>query len=308
MLTTLDIAKMNGSDAFVGLIDETVQLAPEVMVGAARTIKGRQYKTLVRTGLPPVSFRNANEGSPASKSNYENRLVETFILNPAVEVDKANADSHEDGPEAAIAIEAAGVMEASMQLLSKQFYYGTSSDAKGHPGLVGSYDAANMTVDATGTSADQATSAWLVKFGRGDVTWVWGENGQMDMRDPREVRLTDTDGNPYDGYRAPLCAYPGLQVGSKRSAVRIANLTAQSGKGLTDALLNDALGKFPVGQPDAIFLTRQSLLQLANSRVQTTRNAQGTPPAIPTEIAGIGGVNIPIYATNGISNTEAIVP
>src|SRR5258708_5520975 len=95
--TLLDIAIMNGSDMAVGLVEETIRAVPEVLKGAARTIKGTQYKTLVRTNLPTVGFRAANEGSPTSKSIYENRLFETFILNPNWTCDKAVADSHEDG-------------------------------------------------------------------------------------------------------------------------------------------------------------------------------------------------------------------
>ena len=55
--TLLDIAKANGSDAAVGLIEEVMTYSPEVSRGAARTIKGLSYKTLVRTTLPTAAFR-----------------------------------------------------------------------------------------------------------------------------------------------------------------------------------------------------------------------------------------------------------
>src|SRR4051812_31372005 len=110
--TLLDIAKANGSDAVTGLIDETIKYHPELALGAARTIKGLSYKTLVRTSLPTVSFRNANEGVTVDKSNYENRNVECFVFTPRIQVDKAVADKYEDGPEAFIALEGAGVMES----------------------------------------------------------------------------------------------------------------------------------------------------------------------------------------------------
>src|SRR5690242_6538876 len=148
--TLLDIAKQNGSDAAVGLIEETSKACPEVRLGAARTIKGMSYKTLVRVGLPTVGFRLANEGVTPSKCEYINRTYETYIFNPRWECDKAVADRHEDGAAAFIANEAAGIMEAAFQWLGSQFYYGTGNDAKGFAGLLAAVDP-NMVVDATGT-------------------------------------------------------------------------------------------------------------------------------------------------------------
>ena len=54
--TLLDIAKANGSDAAVGLIEEVMTYSPEVNLGAARTIKGLSYKTLVRTAGSNVAM------------------------------------------------------------------------------------------------------------------------------------------------------------------------------------------------------------------------------------------------------------
>jgi len=67
MPTLMDIATRNAADLTIELLDEAVQYAPEVALGPARTIRGRQYKTLVRTANPTVSFRDANEGSAISK-------------------------------------------------------------------------------------------------------------------------------------------------------------------------------------------------------------------------------------------------
>lgn len=175
--TLLDIAKMNGTDAVVGLIDETTKAHPELRLGASRTITGFGYETLVRTGIYTGStFRDANEGATTGKSAYANRKVETFILEPRFEADKAIADRHEDGPAAYLATEGTGIMEKAMVDLSTQFYYGRNTvvggSAKGYPGLIDSYDAANNFVDAGGTTPNAGSSVWLVKFGPKDVQWV----------------------------------------------------------------------------------------------------------------------------------------
>jgi hypothetical protein len=303
MPTLLDIAKLNGTDAVVGLIEEASRACPEVRLGGARPIKGISYRTRVRTGLPTVGFRGANEGTAVSKSTFENRLVECFIFNPPWECDKAVADCFEEGPEAFIAIEGAGLLSAALISLAKCFYYGqdaTFGDAKGFPGLLAMHDAANMVVDAAGTTDNTASSVWAVRFGVQHVSWVYGNGGQLDLSDVTEVRLADAAGNPYMAYHQEILARPGLQVGSLYSVGRIKKLTEDAGKGMTDKLAFDLLAKFPTGvTPDMFLMSRRSLFQLRASRTAT--NATGAPAPIPTEIAGI-----PIQVTDAISNKETL--
>ena len=302
--TLLDIAKANGSDAVVGLIDETTKAHPEIRLGAARTIRGINYKTLVRTGLPTASFRAANAGTASVKGQYENRLVESFILNPRWECDKAVADKHEDGAEAFIAMEASAIMEASFVTLAKQFYYGITQggDPLGFPGLLEMYDSTNMVVDAGGTTATTGSSVWAVKFGVKEVQWVWGQGGALEMSDVRtETVLDPTDSTKkFTAYVQELLAYPGLQVGTFRALGRIKKLTADSGKGLTDILLAQLLSKFEVGiVPDVFLMSRRSLAQLQASRTAT--NPTGTPAPFPDSAFGI-----PIALTDAILDTEAL--
>ncbi len=314
--TLLDIAKRNGSDSVVGLIEEVIPAFPEISgmhaipgkgmvsipsVGASRTIKGRMYKTLVRTALPTVGFRDANQGVAASKSTYENRMVETFILNPRWECDVAIADQSEDGPQAFIADEAVAMTRASFIALAKQFYYGrnTGGDAKGHPGLIDSVDS-SMVVDAEGTTAGTGSSVWAVKYGPQFVQWVYGEEGSLDMTDPRIESIEDDNGNRFSAYIQELLAYPGLQVASKHAIARIKDLTADSGKSLDDDKLANLVQKFPAGiVPDVLFMSRRSLSQLRNSRTAT--NVTGAPAPYPTDWEGI-----PIAVTDSILDTETL--
>ena len=87
--TLLDIAKLNGSDAVVGLIEEVITAAPEFSVLPARTIRGTSYKTVSRTSYPAVGFREANGAATAGQSAFTNKMVECFILSALVTVDKA---------------------------------------------------------------------------------------------------------------------------------------------------------------------------------------------------------------------------
>ena len=298
--TLLDIAKANGSDAAVGLIEEVVTYSPEVQLGAARSIKGLNYKTLVRTGLPSVSFRDANQGTTPSKSPWENRLVEAFSLNPRWECDKAVADVYEDGAQAFIALEAAGIMQASMMALGSQFYYGVSNDAKGFPGLIAAYDADNMVVDAEGTTVNTGSSVWAVTWGPQAVQWVIGNNGALTVSDVTEQRVLDSDNKPYTAYCQELMSRIGLQVGNKYAVGRIKKLTDETGHTLTDNRLSSLLAKFPVGfRPSHFLMSRRSLMQLQQSRTAT--NPTGAPAPVPTEAFGV-----PIVATDSIVDTEAL--
>lgn len=301
--TLLDIAKRNGSDLLVGLIDETTKLIPEVSgitmdgtrvpnLGAARTIKGQQYKTLIRTSLPTAGFRDVNEGVTPSKSTYENRLVETFVLNPRWECDKAAADQSEDGPEAYIAEEADAIMQAAMQALGSQFFYGRASDGKGHPGLVDAVQAA-YTIDRTG-NGNACGSVYAVKFGPKDVSWVYGQNGKMDVTDVRIETLLDSNSKKFTGYVQELLAYVGVQVASLFSVGRIKNITAAAP--LRDSDIYSLLSKMKV-RPDVLFMNKTLLEQLRSSRTAT--NATGAPAPRPTEVDGV-----PIAPTESLTFTE----
>ena len=363
-ITLLDIVKKNGSDAEVGLVDETIRAYPEVAFGAARTIKGLNYKTLIRTGLGSVAFRDYNTGSGVVKATYRNQNIEAFLLNPRIEVDKAAADADEDGAEAYVAMEAKAVMEASLQLLGRTFYYGRRTtlggDAKGNPGLLDYVDPV-LTIDAGGSSSsvssatvtgsttvtvavaglyvgdgvsgtgipagttitaiqtstitisqaatatgtvtlayDRGSSVWLVAMGQQKVQWVFGQNGQMAMAPTRLGDIITPDGGHVTGYISELEAKPGLQVLNRFSVVRIKNLTKQSGKGLTDNVIGNALSLLPAGMVpfiQDIFMSTRSREQLRASR--TAVNPTGAPAPTPQDFE-----QIPIRATDSLSNIE----
>ena len=293
--TLLDVMKRNAGDAAVGLIDETTKNTPEVRLGAARTIKGTSYDTTIRTSLPVAGFRGANEGVTASKSEYANRTVGTFILNPRWECDKAVADANEDGALAYIYEEAEAIVAAAYQALGKQFYYGSQygGQAKGHPGLRDFVDSA-MIIDAEGTTEEGCTTVWAVRFGRKDVRWVLGQDGEVKVDDPWTESLVDKNGNKYTGYVQELLARVGLQVGSRLSVACIKNLSVANS--LDDDMMYDLIEAFKE-PPDMFFMTKRSRKQLRSSRTAT--NATGAPAPLPTEVEGI-----PIVRTDSLLDTE----
>jgi len=311
-LTLLDVAKMNGTDAVVGLVEESLSAAPEINLFPVRTITGTSYKTLVRTGLPTVDFIAASSGIATGKSTFENKIFETALLGGRIEVWKSVLDSPENGPASDIkATEASGVMEAAMRKVGRQVFYGKTAlgSALGFVGLVSFVDT-TMIHDATGTTANTGSSVYFVKFGPKDVSLVMGLNAKMELSEFRVESLTDGSNNKGPGEVADLASWIGLQCASKFSVARIKNVTADSGKGCTDSLLAAGLQLFPAGvMPDAILMSRRSRNQLQAARAAVSNLSTGKGELkggsayvpTPTDFEGI-----PIVATDSILNTEPI--
>lgn len=296
-VTLLDIAKATGTDAVVGLIEETMLVTPEISVIPARTIKGMRYKTKVLTDLPSVAFRSANEGVSATKGTIENRLVSCFYMSPRWEGDLAVLEEHEDGAKAAMAEEAVMHVSAAMITLSKQLWYGTANDAKGYPGVVDSL-LASHTVDAGGP--DTKSSVFALKLGPQACQMIWGLDGELRLSEPRRETLRDDNNKPFEGLSQTFENFaPGFAVHNTKAIGRIKNLSDDSNT-LDDDMMSNLLEKFPTAfRPDAFFMTRRSASQLRKSRTAT--NVSGQPAPIPMDFDGI-----PIYISEAISNAETV--
>ena len=312
-LNLLDITKLNGSDAVVGLIEEVTTVVPELDIFPARTVSGTSYKTVTRTALPPTAFRSANEGVTPGKSDFKDEVIQMYILDGQIEVDKRVADADERGPAHLQAIEAAGVARSAAINLAKQIWYGVSQDAKGFPGVKaftpygGTY-----TLDATGTTADTASSVYGVKFGEQDTIMIWGNNATLTLGEWREQQLTDSNSKKYTGLVNDLGGWTGLQLGNQYCAGRIANLTADSGKGLTEDLIFDFLDLFPVGyKPDALFMSRRSMSQLRKSiapsiTIKSKSAATATKGMMEAKAQIEESTGCQIVVTDAILDTDAI--
>lgn len=309
MPTLLDLAKQRGNDVQVGLIEESILVMPEMRLFPMRQISGVAYKTLIRTGYPTAQFRSANEGVPRSKSTFENRTVECYIIDSQIAADKAVADAWEPGGFSAYQmIESVGVLEAVMRRVARSIYYGNAADAvtaglgdaKGFPGFIQAYDAAAHEVDAGGSTA--LTSVWAVRLGIKDVHLIAGANQLPNILPEWRIQTVMLEDNAaMTAYVNSLMGWIGMQVGSVYSLVRIKKIGTDTGKGMTDSLGQQAIELFPSGvMPDFFIMNRRSRRQLHNSRTPTGNNPL-TPNQVPTptEIEGV-----PLIITDAISNAE----
>jgi hypothetical protein len=313
-LSLLDVAKLNGNDKIVGLIEENLTFAPEVARFPFRQIRGTSYRTVIRTGFPSVSFRAANEGVTPSKSTFKNALVECFILASQVEVDKAVGLAHEDGMAALEMIEANGVMKQALIELGSQIWYGVSVDAKGFPGIKAAIPfGSTIFLNSGGSDANVQTSAYFVKYGNQDVTLIGGNNTTFNLGEFRDQTLYDSSDNAYEGRTAGLTAWTGLQIGNANCVGRIGNIgqDSETGDTLTDSKIAQLLQKFPVGyRPDEIWMNRRSAGQLQRSRTVTINSGPGAAK-VAASVEAVApwpdsAFGIPIMVTDSILSTDAV--
>ena len=312
MASLLEIAKANGVEQ---VINEASRVHPELIVLPSFPLVGLSVRSVVYTGTSNVtgSFREANEGTADISETSENRDFQCRTAEPRIEEDRGVADRYELGATKWMEAKAARVLNLELLAWCKQMYYGSGNNAKGFPGLIQSHDLTNKVVDAGGTTATTGSSVWLVRAApAGDladdgVRWRFGQGGKMTF-DPVQLlpAIDPADSTKkFYKYHTAFTAYPGFQVQSLLTVVRIKKLTADTGKGLTDGLLNLALELFSEGNgPNHIFMSLRSNRQLQSSRTATSPT--GAPAPWPNQILGVDGQMIPIHVTGAISNTEAL--
>lgn len=316
--TMLEAAALQKNDVAVGLIEENLRYAPELMVFPSRVIPGTNYEAVIASGDPTVGFTAANDGPALTKTTLRKEMVTCGIFRGAIEIDLAvEKASQGSGLPSLESLESSRIAQAAMRYIGRQIFYGTSYDSKGFVGLkaftpkTATAGTSEIVVDATGTGT-AATSIYAVKFGIQDIHLVFGANQTLELSEFRDQQLTNsTTGNKFAGRVAELTAYIGMQRININSVGRILNVTADSGKTASDSLLSQLLEKFPVGfTPDAFFMSRRSHGQLARSRSVTIFSALGvnpgpnsrTSPVIATSVPDYNG--IPIVVTDSILNTD----
>lgn len=243
-------------------------------------------------------------------------------------------------------IQAIGRTKGQLRALQSQIF--TGSDAKGFPGLktltpFASGNTLTMTetaqdsgwersvLNVAGTTATTASSIYAVTFGEMDCQLCIGGPGGLanflNLPAPEKtwIEATDTIDSVVKGdwYNvAAVDGYCGLSVmgsneanASRRfpqfSVRRASNVTADSGKTCSDAVLNKLISASPDGhRPSRIYMSYRSRDQLQASRTPTSTvyvggvlpgNSSYNQAPIPTEFEGI-----PITATDAIGNTDAI--
>jgi len=298
-----DLLTVNNGDLSSVELSNILDKAPVLAAMAADTVAATTHKYLLETAAPTTGFRDVNDGRENTKGTDTTVTVALEILDATFAVDVALADAYKNGKEAYIQRELAKHLRSALFVAEGQIINGTiSGDSDGFDGLADTlvYGHA-MTLDAAGTTAATGSSVYgIVNSVDEGCALITGMGGNIDVGDTTVARIDGATGT-YPAYYTPVTGWLGLQAGNAYSAGRICNLTEDSGKGLTDALIANFLSAFPSGKmPDFLAMNRRSVFQLQASRTAT--NATGAPAPIPMEAFGV-----PIIVTDAITSVEALL-
>lgn len=265
---------------------------------------GTVHKYLKQTVAAGAAFRAIAAGVSNAASQDELMTVTLKLMDGSYDVDKAVADNFKGGKEAFLTRETAKHLRQAYFSIESQIFNGVANDAGGFVGLAAGLADTDlpMVVNAGGTSGGTTkSSVYLIRSNKDAVSLVIGNDGKLTIADPYLTRVLDGSNNPYDAWRVSMLGYFGLQLGSTYDVCRIANITNESGKSLTDDLVAEAISKFPSDkQPNYIVCNRATLAQLRASRTAT--NPTGAPANFPSECFGIR-----IIVSDTLSTAETLI-
>jgi len=305
-MTVANVATFNKVDMDL-LVSDILDDAPFLAMMASRTVRSNIFSYTRTTANPAVGFRAVNDGVENFKGTYEKITLDLGLLDASFAVDIGAALTDERGADHILGVEAQAHLRQAMREVEEQIINGTVGNVA-TSAFNGFADQANlnqlsdaMVAGAGGSTAATGSSVYLVRMGEGDVEALWGQDGVITIGERQIVERDGSATGRFGAYYHNITGWCGLKVGSVYSVARIANLTADSGKGLTDLLISSALSLFPAGRaPNVLVMNRRSHRQLQQSRTAT--NATGAPSPFPTESFGF-----PIVVTDSIISTETLL-
>jgi hypothetical protein len=316
-LTTLaELVRFNSLDVNPAEISDILNGAPVLaQLHAMMSSNGTTHKYNVETTAPVIGFRAINAGADYTASDSTQVSVDLKFIDATIREDIAQCQAYRGGSEAWLDKRTARQLRQALFTLETQVFNGTvGGDASGFNGLA---DDANynqlsdaLVVDAGGTAAGTGSSVWFLRSTPDDASMALvgaGDEGlsmdniNFNIGETFKAQIAGSNGKLMTALCRDIGGHLGIQIGSKYAAARIANLTAESGKGLTDLLLSQCLELFPSSDPPThIVMNRRSGGQVQRSR--TTYSPVGQPAPLVREYEGI-----PIIYTDAITNTETLL-
>lgn len=329
-LTLKDITSWNNTDDVVGLVENIVNVAPELDVVMGRPIRGISYNARIRTAIAAnAAWRKVNSGVALSASSYDRKRWNCMPFDVQLRIDEATlieGQTEGDLPGKIMTEEAVGAMRAKALVVGKQFYQGTLNDPLGTPGLIDFLTTArtqvdsrtgkkiDQVVDAGGTTAGACETVWFIKRGPADVCWLFGNGKGITMNPWMWQQVTPADGV---GKNRSICSnifgYLGLSMNNYHAVGAIINVDVTNGTTTANGLWDDKtvaklFAKWPITEkPDLCLCTQNAAAALQQQRTVTNMVVNGVnngtgriaPIAdFPTILPTMG--NCPIVVTDSI--------
>ena len=253
LVTLADVAKSKNNQ--IGKVAEVlVQENPMLQdIPYMEMNEGAIHKEDIRSGLPAIYYRKANEAIPASKTTTEERSFQAAHFESKSQIDAAVAQR---GGKDRIAYnrwnQAQGHIQAHAIEHAALTIYGSPVDSNRKvPGFFDVYSTlstseptSKQVIDAGGTGSDNM-SILLVHWGERAVFGVYPAGTQAGLqridRSPGntqiQIQATDLNGNPgaFWGYEEDFMIDHGLVIKDYRQAGRIANISLDALKTGTGA-------------------------------------------------------------------------
>ncbi len=271
--------------------------------------EGTIHKEEIRSNLPAVYYRKANQPIPASKTSTEERTFQACHFESKSQIDKAVASR---GGTDRIAYnrwnQAMGHLQAHAQEHASLLLYGSpEASTLKTAGLADIYstvdeaaeETAKQVIDGGGTTGDN-TSIWLINWGERSVFGVYPKGTSFGLqrtdhsKDGKLVQIHGVDANgnagTFWGYEEEFSVDHGLVVKDYRQASRICNIDPallKSGVGAADLIdlmisadhkihnPDTGMGVWYVNRTIAAFLHKQSLTAVGAGAGITYENFGG---------------------------------
>lgn len=280
---------------------------------------GTVHKYLKETVAPTATFRPANTGVDNQAGEVEMVTVNCAYLDGHFARDVALADGYRGGRAAYMDREVRRQIKSMLagleaSILGKSPFASdngsSSGSASSSSGTGGHFDslpecprvatlAGGMVVNAGGHGG---RSVWLLRSSDDGCAIVAGNEGRVSFGfNPDTLVAMQTLTGTYMALAAELGGWFAMQYGTIYDIGRIANLDSTSGHTLTDAMLSNAIARFPATRkPNLIVMDPTLAAELRNSRTAT--NPTGAEAALPREFDGIE-----IVVTDQLKTDEATV-
>lgn len=276
LVTLADVAK--SQDKMIGSVAEVLlQENPMLMdIPYMEMNEGTIHKEEIRSGLPAVYYRKANEAIPASKTTTEERTFSAAHFESKSQIDSAVAKrggmdriAYNRWNQAQGHIQAHAIEHASLTIYGSPM----GSNLK-TPGFFDVYSTLNTATDETakqvidaGGTASNNSSILLVNWGERSIFGIYpaGTRAGLKRTDRSagnkevQIQALDSTGAPgsFWGYEEQFEIDHGLVVKDYRQASRIANI-------------DDLLLKSGVGAADLI-----DLMISAHYKIHNPQNGKG---------------------------------
>lgn len=292
---------------------------------------GTKHKSVIRTGLPTVSWGMLYAGIAQSKSTTTEVEDTTGFVEGLSAVDTRLLKLYGDKAASVRMSEAQSFLEAMSQEVESQFFYSNVNiNGKQFHGLAPRYNTlANPNVVTGGGSGSDNTSIWMVTWGDQQTSIITptGITAGIQREDKGEQRVLDASNNPYYVKEEMFTQHVGVTVRDWRYSGRVCNIDVSdviAGSTAINPLLRKLYYKLQgrrnygidnggmVSQGRTVIYMNRTILEALDA--EATNGRGGTTDnfvrLVPREIQGeeiLTWRGIPIRDTDSILNTEAAV-